>query len=421
MEVAGPKTPLLDSSAIKVCPKCGYHPSRPDDDLYTKGECLACGIVVKKYLRHQARLAEAAANVNSLEPSVAQVPPYEEPPAPFYYEQNYQRFNSKFMRCLTLEFLLPSRYQESSPSEGAAPSAARRLGASLASWGHMFYLIAIFLVPMRFLILEVILLIAGRQSPNRGDLDARADLGMMSSVLISLILSFLYLPRRWSGSTFGQRLMGIQMCKRASWLEEPGRGQLILRSIFLPIAVLGFLVPPLKGLTEPLSSIKQIDVGVPPRKSFLASLQPWGAFALVILAFFFLARMPRMARYSAEKIASYGDPSVPNDFHPGIPFKINPGPPRSQEKTVNWRNILIGIYRMEEEYRRNMRSDGSTLSDRLTQYAGRFSDKDFGPYLSKDGHLQGKELPDGYEIGIFADGTWQVISSHGGITRRPEF
>ncbi len=420
------------------CPKCGYVPRTSEDDLILKRECPACGIVVDKYLKYRSETQEPAASLpagdepsRGAAPGAAGGPPPEE-------AITIELSSGFFQTLLSLEFTLPDsirvpREPDTRPTAGLG----QRFFAGLATCCAWIFVVKAFELLLTLPVVLFLALFTSFRFTHGNIADLRGIFG-----LLAVLYALVYLPARWHGVTYGQRMFGILPAPNG-----PGPGTLGTRGVlmrFLGLLVhaatfgLSILFPLVhsqrKNVPDLLSSSRQLDMRTGEPDSFRSSVNKALLPFLIAIILHFCAVLVLGGVMMVLKPFQGRTTSVARTVQQKNPFQAareagesafdRPSRPTGRMSSLSMtpREILQRISLMEAIH-----------LDRLGHYTGDFEElfmmfgMEFFPPNDplipqyRNGRLKMRLTPSGFEIGLQRENTWHVTSERGYQGERKEF
>lgn len=277
--------PLAAPAALTECPKCHYPARGPQDGLISQGVCPACGLIIAKYLERQAELKRPKNR-----PVAAASESDEEPAKPNPNALHFDELPPGPLKLMSLEFTLPADITlPAHPERTPTASLKRRFLAAVATYFSLGFLMA------GPILLGMVLLLVFLNIALDGADDLNSAMRMVNRFenyeliieislwLLGLWLGLIYVPSKWDGLTYGQRLMRIApVRKNSDEVTLPDTGTLfqrlagnIIAWLIWPVTLLWLLFDRSgRSIADRLSDCRQIEVGAVPDSPVLKALSP---------------------------------------------------------------------------------------------------------------------------------------------------
>lgn len=288
-EPASAESPNV-SPTLTECPKCRYHARGPQDGLISQGVCPACGLIIAKYLQLQAERNRPPASRRVTTASASDARSAEPNSNVLYFDE----LPPGSLKLMSLEFTLPPEITlPNHPKRAPAASFKRRFLAGVATYCSLgFLMVGPILLSMVLLLVLLNMALSGADDLDSARKTIKSFENYELIIRISLWLwglwlGLMYLPGKWDGLTYGQRLMRIAPVRKDDDIATlPDTGTLLQRlagnimAFFLwvllwPVALLWLLFGRSRhSLADRLSDCRQIEVGAAPDSPVLKALSP---------------------------------------------------------------------------------------------------------------------------------------------------
>lgn len=277
--------PLAAPAAFTECPKCHYRARVPQDGLIAQGVCPACGLIIAKYLERQAELKRPKNR-----PVAAASEPDEETAKLNPNALHFDELPPGPLKLMSLEFTLPADITLPAHSE-RTPTASlkRRFLAAVATYFSLgFLMLGPILLGMVVLLVFLNIALDGADDLNSAmrTVNRFENYELIIRISLSLVglwLGLVYVPSKWDGLTYGQRLMRIApVRKNSAEVTLPDTGTLfqrlagnIIAWLIWPVTLLWLLFDRSgRSIADRLSDCRQIEVGAAPDSPVLKALSP---------------------------------------------------------------------------------------------------------------------------------------------------
>ncbi|ABK18935.1 RDD family protein [Syntrophobacter fumaroxidans] len=390
-----------------ACPKCGYRPGGPGDPVLGD-ECPRCGIIVSKVLQTRTTPGDMADSFDDEELESVEFP------------------DPGFMGMITaLEHILPeTMVLPPERARGTPASLKRRFLAGLASVCVWVWTTFILQIPI-----GVVLGLMAALGPNfsltlRQAQDIRGVVGLFAGVYV-----FLYLPWRWNGLTYGQRLMGLWVQPTGAETHESFFPRVLLRFLgtVANLATFGVLnlvwtcVTERRNISDTFSSSIQVEAGNMPSHPVREALRPLAyALAAGLLIGGVAAACAGLSTHKAGRLESQTPFGTPGTL-PGRGVDERPdarGLPPERKAPFAARTSSYQVLKLLSAMQHRYRVEHGVYSNDLEalmveQGAGIFEPS--GPVfkLLYSGDLKMYLTDRGFEIGLRQGERWSVISEKG--------
>lgn len=444
--LAGESSPATASVSTKPpeagpvfteCPKCRYHAPGPQDGLISQGVCPACGLIVAKYLERQAELnhphnhrpeAALTSDVESAKSNPTTLYFDELPPGP--------------LKLMSLEFTLPPDITPPDhPKRAPIASLKRRFLATIATYFSISFLMA------GPILLGTILLLALLNVALHGadDLDsARRTISnfenyeliiRISLWLLGLWLGLVYLPSKWDGLTYGQRLMRIAPVRKdddaatlpdARTLLQRLAGNIMALFIW-PVALLWLLFGRSgRSIADRLSDCRQIEVGTAPDSPVLKALSPLAyAILLGFAAVAPLALLANCAGNTLQEIASgktspsfsermLGEPLDSRKIQETLASRA-----AQKEEFGSPKAILERLVELQRQYYAHHRRYSNDIEELVMESSDRQAPMMLAILMRQQPKIQ--LIAGGFKIGLHRDDGWHIATEDGYQGVQPSF
>ncbi|MHC1728974.1 MAG: hypothetical protein AB9866_23740 [Syntrophobacteraceae bacterium] len=419
---AGEEAPLGMQDSKQVCPKCGYEMTGEGSD--NSDECMKCGVIISKYLRTQAEN-----RVNSAEgpaaPDTSSKPACQVETVKTWFAEP-SLLSSLFGLELTLSnsIVLPK-----DKSQYRAAPLKLRLYAAIASLGMVSFATAILQIPLIVYLLFTALIGVQSKLSIEEAKSIRAILSLAASVYL-----FVFLPIRWHGLTYGQRLMGLWVAPKSETAVWPAMPRILLRAIgnllnSMTCGLLGLIwLKVIKGesISDTFSGTSQYEAGTMPPRPLITALKPFGYVFGMMLIYMVSAMliMPFAASYAKK---SHVDPpsqstriQMRSPLNPGWSGKTNTSQHIAHSQSISPREVLEKLAAMQQKYYEGHQEYCREIEVLLAMYGpGVFPSSDplFKMPYSNNLLLNAREK--GFEMRLKRGKKWYVISESGYMGERP--
>lgn len=277
--------PLAAPAAFTECPKCHYRARVPQDGLIAQGVCPACGLIIAKYLERQAELKRPKNR-----PVAAASEPDEETAKLNPNALHFDELPPGPLKLMSLEFTLPADITlPAHPERTPTASLKRRFLAAVATYFSLgFLMLGPILLGMVVLLVFLNIALDGADDLNSAmrTVNRFENYELIIRISLSLVglwLGLVYVPSKWDGLTYGQRLMRIApVRKNSTEVTLPDTGTLfqrlagnIIAWLIWPVTLLWLLFDRSgRSIADRLSDCRQIEVGAAPDSPVLKALSP---------------------------------------------------------------------------------------------------------------------------------------------------
>lgn len=425
-----PPTPATPAPApapptvFSECPKCRYRARGPQDGLISQGVCPACGLIIAKYLQLQAARNPPKTSAHSVSAT----------PAPAQSNNlEFDELPPGLLKLMSLEFTLPPDITlPEQPKRAPTASLKRRLLAAIATYLSAGFLMVgptVLGIILLLIMLNVALSIADDLGAARNtvgnfenyELIVRSSLG-----LLGLWLGFVYLPGKWEGLTYGQRLMRIAPVRKdGDEVTLPDTAMLLQRlagnimAFFtLPIALLWLVFGrSRRSIADRLSDCRQIEVGAAPDSPVLKALSPLAyGILLGLTAAVPLVLLTNCAENTLKEIAK--DKKSFSERMLGEP----PTPMRKATKTEEFGSPQVILERLVE-FQRQYYAHHQRYTDAVEELIMESPDRQSPMMLAMlvRQQLKIQLVAGGFKIGLRRDNGWHIATEEGYQGVQPSF
>lgn len=411
-------------AAEPACPKCGYRPDGPGDPALGD-ECPRCGIILSKVPPPPPPPEPPRSRVGIHAPAV----PFDEEKAEILDFPAPDLWGN----LTYLEYTLPDSVQLPPERLREVPAALkRRFLAGLASLTVWIWATIILQIPVG-IVLALMILMGMKFGLDRGE----AELIRTLVSLFTGIYLFLYLPWRWHGLTYGQRLMGLWVEPKSDVHNELDFSGILLRFVgsvinFSTFGALNVICPLFtKGssICDIMSSSVQVEAGDMPPHPVREALRPLAyALALGLVLGVLAAACSTIVtdrvierRPDRETVIPRTLPKAPADSQttgPGRPSgRRLRSPANMQPQQIL--QILASLQKQFYAHNKVYTNDLEALI--MGPGAEAFDPPDDILRLYYSGNLKMVLTDGGFEIGIRQGARWFVVSDRGIQEQRPNF
>jgi uncharacterized RDD family membrane protein YckC len=424
MENAGDEAKAETRAAEPACPKCGYRPGGPGDPALDN-ECPQCGIILSKIVQPPRAPGPSHSAVGIHAPAV----PFDREPTEIIDFHAPGLWDT----VTVLEYTLPDSIQLPPERLREIPAPLkRRFLAGLASLCVWVWTTFTLQIPVG-IILALVILLGKNISLNRGDAEGiRVLVGLIAGVYL-----FIFLPWRWHGLTYGQRLMGLWVRPKGDGPDELDFFGILLRFVgtvinFSTFGVLNVIWPQItnrSNVSDTLSSSVQVEAGDMPQHPVREALRPLAyALALGILLGVVAAACSSLGTertvqrpLEGKAVVPRTRPQAPADAQPRAAGRPPGGRSRSAASMAP-QQILQVLASLQQQFYVHNKFYSNDLEALLFEYGtAAFDPPDPILRLYYSGDLKIVLTERGFEIGIRQDGQWYVVSDRGMQGRRPDF
>ena len=427
--------PLAAPATLTECPKCHYHARGPQDGLISQGVCPACGLIIAKYLERQAELKRPKNR-----PVAAASEPDEENAKPNPNALHFDELPPGPLKLIALEFNLPPDITLPTQLK-RAPTASlkRRFLAAVATYFSLGFLMAV-LILLGMILLLLMLNLAlgtaddlnevGRTAKNFEDYEVIVKISLW---LLGLWLGLIYLPMKWDGLTYGQRLMRIApVRKNSDDVTLPDTGTLFQR---LAGNIIAFLIWPVtllwlmfgrsgRSIADRLSDCRQIEVGAVPDSPVLKALSPIAyGILLGLVAAAPLFWLTKCAESTVQEIATgkksfsermLGQPLDSRKVQETLASRAT-----QKEEFGSPKIILERLVEFQRQYHAHHRRYSDAIEELVMESPDRQSPMMLAMLMRQQVKIQ--LIGGGFKIGLRRDDGWHIATEEGYQGVRPSF
>lgn len=438
-----PKPPAIFSE----CPKCRYRARGNQDSLISQGVCPACGLIIAKYLQLQAQRNRPKASADTTSA----------PSGPMQSNDlEFQELPNGLLKFMSLEFTLPPDIAlPNHPQHAPTASLKRRFLAGVATWFSGGFLSVLLLSPCLILLLFTLKLFLGfanTPSETLGTLKQFETIEIALRWAVALMtfwLAFIYLPSKWDGLTYGQRLMRIApILKNSDEIVPPNTTTLFKRFVGNAITLITFplAIPFLlldrtgRSIADRLSDCRQIEVGNISENPISKALAPLGYGLVTGLAAVtpIVLLLNGIVQTAQEKMRR---PEIVRTFSQASSGPITSSDPITKEKLLENMNnmgarqseklwatqspetILGQLANLEHQYfARHQRYSGA-IDEIFMESPDRQSPRLFAMLMQQQQmrKLDIQLTANGFKIGLRRDDGWHIATEEGYQGVRPSF
>ncbi len=427
--------PPATPTTFNKCPKCHYHACGPQDGLISQGVCPACGLIIAKYLERQAELNRSRHH-RPTAASASDTANAKSNPNALYFDE----LPPGPLKLMALEFNLPPDI--TLPTQlRRTPTASlkRRFLAAVATYFSIGFLTAVLILLGMILLLLILNLALGsaddlnaamRTIKNFGDYEVIIKISLW---LLGLWLGFIYLPIKWDGLTYGQRLMRIApVNKNHDEVIFPDTGTLfqrlagnILAFLILPVTLLWLMFGRSgRSIADRLSDCRQIEVGATPDSPVLKALSPIAYGILLGLAaaapLFWLTKC---AESTVQEIAAgkksfsermLGEPLDSRKVQETLASRA-----AQKEEFGSPKIMLERLVELQHQYHVRYQRYSNTIEELVATSPNRQSPVMLAALLRQPVEIQ--LVGDGFKIGLRRSDGWHVATEDGYQGVQPSF
>ncbi len=428
--------PLAAPAAFTECPKCHYRARSSRDGLMVQGVCPACGLIIAKYLERQAELNRPKTHRVAAAPVVPGAQGAEPHQNALYFDE----LPPGPLKLIALEFNLPPDITLPAQVK-RAPTASlkRRFLAAVATYFSIGFLMAV-LILLGMILLLLMLNLALSMADNLNDMMRTVknfeDYEIMIRIILWLLglwLGFIYLPMKWDGLTYGQRLMRIApVSKNNDEVIFPDTGTLFQR---LAGNIIAFLIWPVtllwlmfsrsgRSIADRLSDCRQIEVGAVPDSPVLKALSPIAyGILLGLVAVAPLFWLTKCAESTVQEIAtgkkSFGERMLGEPLDSRKVQETLASRAAQKEEFGSPKIILERLVEFQRQYHAHHRCYSDAIEELVMESSDRQSPMMLAMLMRQQMKIQ--LIGGGFKIGLHRDDGWHIATEEGYQGVQPSF
>lgn len=441
-----PAAPVPTPPAVfSECPKCRYRARGPQDGLISQGVCPACGLIIAKYLQLQAERNRPKAPAPRTASALS---------GPMQSNDiEFEELRNGLLKFMSLEFTLPPDIAlPDHPQHAPTASLKRRFLAGVAT-----YLSVSFLTALPILLSKIVLLLLLNPALSAAsDFSAAIEtvknfatyerIAAVGFWLFGMWMGFFYLPGKWDGLTYGQRLMRIAPVRLDSDdVVLPNTAILLQRLVGNVVAFFTWPVTLIlvmfdhgwRSFADRLSDCRQIEVGDAPDSPATKTFAPLAyglavglltAVAIVPLTNWAgdtLAQKraaPQTDRFAArEKLLI--DPNNPQFRIGKSDAGVNPRENEQRWTTQNPKALLEQLVELEHQYFARHQRYSDAIEEIFMESPDWQSPRSLAMLMQQQQmrKLDIQLMTDGFKIGLRRDDGWHIATEEGYQGVRPSF